>query len=226
MANDIDNVKNILNHLKEDPMRIGYTEHYLEQIEKRNIPETCVTDLLENEIPNKITKINDHRFELQYLLKDSAELKVIITHFNLKNIILISASYKNSSLNTPANSRVELEGIYDSAFDLIHIYSKAHYRYGQTVEIEAGFNIDFDSCGHPIAVEMIMASKKFKLQNRQMSSASIEGQIEITSEIIKIRLEASPGSDINTRVLEREVANEYMISENVFDLIVYPKPNK
>ena len=207
-------------------MRIIYTEHYLEQIEKRNIPETFVTDLLENEMPNKIIKIKDNRFELEFVLKDSSKLKVIINPFNIKNVILISASCKNSARNPQSHSRVELEGIYDSAFDLIHIYSRDRYIYGQTVEMETGFNIDFDSCGHPIAVEMIMASKKFKLQNQQMSSASIEGKIEITSEIIKIRLEATPGSDINTRVLEREVRNDYGISKNVFDLIVYPEPNE
>lgn len=201
-------------------MRIIYTEHYLEQIEKRKIPETCVTDLLENEMPNKITKIQDHRFELEFVLKDSSELKVIIKPFNIRNVILISASCKKRGLNPQSHRRVELEGIYDSAFDLIHFYSRDCYRYGQTVEMEPGFNIDFDSCGYPIAIEMILASKKFKLQNRQLSSASIEGKIEITPEIIKIRLEASPGSDINTRVLEKEVRNDYGISENVFDLIV------
>lgn len=221
MTPDIDTVKNILENLKEDPMRVIYTEHYLMQIERRKIPDICVEELVENGNLLKITHIKKLQYGLLFRMEDSRRLYVTVRIFNLEAIILISSSYENSGTSAPPEYRVELEEIYDLAFDLMDITSKHGFRFNQSVEIESGFNIDFDTCGHPAAIELIYASKKFKLQQMQMESAQLSGQIEITQERITIRLKATfANSESKTRILEREVANDYGIPENVFELIV------
>lgn len=219
MTYDIDFVKNVLKHLKEDPMRITYTEHYLEQIEKRDIQDVYVTELLENKNPNEIHHIQNSRFELHYILEDSSRLQVTIDMFNRNSIILISAIAKKDHVNSQSNNTLEFEGVYDLAFDMIDFRSKTDFRYGQSIEMETGFNIDFDSCGHPVAVEMLRVSKKFKIRRNDFSRALFDGTIEITPDIIRIRLKASfTHAGIEARVLEKEVANDYGIASNVFDL--------
>ena len=221
MAPDIDTVKNILENLKEDPMRVIYTEHYLMQIERRKIPDICVEELVENGNLLNITHIMKLEYELLFRLEDSLRLYVTVRLFNLEAIILISAIYENSDTSSPREHKVELEEIYDLAFDLMDINSKHGFRLNQSVEIETGLNIDFDTCGHPVAIELIHASKKFKLQQKQMASAQLSGQIEITEDMIAIRLKATfANSETKTRVLEKEVANDYGIPENIFELII------
>lgn len=220
MAYDTDALKNILKNLKEDPMRIIYTEHCLEQIEKRKIPEECVEEALENENPASITPIENLIFELHYHLNNSTELYILARPFNLDKIILISARTNNESDNTK-NNALKFKRVYDFAFDLLNIHSKYGFRHFQTIEIESKFDIDFDSCGHPIGIEIIHPSKKFKLTAKQFSSAKLNGQIEITKNSIKIHLKATLNNEnIHDRVLEKEIPNIYGIQENAFDLII------
>ena len=221
MAPDIDTVKNILENLKEDPMRVIYTEHYLMQIERRKIPDICVEELVENGNLLNITHITKLEYGLLFRLEDSRMLYVTVRIFNLEAIILISSSYENRGASPPPEYRVELEEIYDLAFDLMDITSKHGFRFNQSVEMESGFYIDFDICGHPAAIELIHASKKFKLQQKQMASAQLSGQIEITQDLITIRLKATfANSETKTRVIEKEIANDYGIPENIFELVI------
>lgn len=223
MKYDTDTVMNVLRHLKEDPMRIIFTEHFLNQIEKRNIPDILVEDLLENRTPVKINKIQKHpsKFELCYNTDGFGELSIIITIFNLKSIILLSAAHKNRGSTQRPNINLEVEGIYDLAFDLMDLHSKEEFEYNQTIEVEPRFNIDFDSTGHPVAIEIIYAAEKFKLKREAFSSAAFKGLVEITPDSIKIRLEASLNhTNIKTRVIEKEIANDYGIPGNVFELTV------
>ncbi|WP_458402884.1 hypothetical protein [Methanobrevibacter sp.] len=220
MKYDADIVKTILDNLKKDPMRIIYTEHYLEQIEKRNIPDICVEELLENGNPTRIKEIRNSRFELHYDLGKSNELHVLIRILCPHDIILISAL--NTEDKPQPDNELEFEGVYDLAFDMIDMHSRHGFRYGRTIEMEQGFNIDFDSCGNPVAVEMIPASERFKLRRELFSSAQIEGRIEITPDLIRIRLKASAGNEnVKHRVLEKEIRNKPGIQENTFDLIVH-----
>lgn len=221
MEQDIDIVKDILKNLKEDPMRVIYTEHYLKQIERRNIPDVCIEELLENGKLLKINPILNSKFELIFRMDDLKNLHVIIKTFNRQNIILISAAFENKGVTPPPEHRVELEEIYDMAFDLMDLNSKHGFRFAQSVEMEHGITIDFDTCGHPAAVELLRPSKKFRLPPKQLAEAEICGQIEITPDLIKIHLKAKPAIlNSEIRVIEKEIANDYSIPENTFDLIV------
>ena len=212
-------VMNVLGNLKEDPMRITFTEHFLEQINRRNIPDMYVTDLLETGNPVEIKKIGKcpSRFELEYAPDDSNELHVTFDLFNHDSIILILAFVKNDEFDDLQDNLLEFECIYDSAFDLMDLHSRYGFRYGQTIEMEPGFNIDFDSCGYPVAVEIIRASKKFKLKQKTLSYAKLKGWIEIGPNMIRIRIEVSVRlTDVKTRVLENEVPNVYGIKTGRF----------
>ena len=211
-------IENILKHLPEDPTRIIFTEHFLEQIEKRNISDTCLEDLLEKNKLIGIRKIEDHtqRYELRFSLDDSGELIIVVDTHNHQEVILISAFAKNENLEH-AIGTLELEWIYDFAFDLMNIESKHGFRFCQTIEIEEGFNIDFDSCDHPVAIEVIRPSKKFRLSRKHFSNIAIEGRIEISADSIMVHMELSPDIEqVKTRVFEKEVPNVYGIQSGKF----------
>lgn len=221
MKYDIETVENILEGIKKDPLKVIYTENYLNQIAKRNIPDMPIEELIENGKLSEITEIQNSTFELHFDLEDSNELKVIAEPFNIDEIILISASYKNNGINHQSHHVIEFEGIYDLALDLMDFHSKYGFKYKQTVEMEPGFYIDFDSGGHPVAIEMTPTSKRFKLNRKSLSSVKFDGRIEITPELIEISLKASFNSEsIKTRVFEKEIPNEYGIQANVFDLMI------
>lgn len=206
---NFDEIENILNHLDEDPMRIILTEHFLEQTEKRNIPDTCLQDLLEKNRLIEIKKVEDHpqRYELTFSLDDSGKLIIIADTYNRRGVILISAFSKTGGVKADPGS-LELECIYDFAFDLMSIESKHGFRYLRTIEMEKGFNIDFDSCEHPAAIEIIRPSKKFGLASKYFSNVAIEGVIEISSDSIMVHVELSHDIEQGkTRVLEKEVPN-------------------
>lgn len=93
MLHDIEHLKKILPDLKEDPMRIIYTEHFLEKIGDRCIDETVVTDALEFTCPVDIEEFESFNltWKLRYALEGDDVLSVILTMFNLHSVILISA---------------------------------------------------------------------------------------------------------------------------------------
>ena len=221
MEYDMETFEDILENLKEDPMRVIYTEHYLDQIEKRGIPDVCIEELLEKDKLIKIAELQNQTFGLHFDLDESGELIVIAKPFNLKSIILISASFKNNGINPPSDHALEFEGIYDRAFDLMDLHSTYGFKYNQTIEMEPDFNVDFDSGGHPVAVEMIHPSRKFNSRPEIFSTVTLEGQIEVTPESIKVRLKASFIQEkIEARIIEKEIPNKYGIPANVFELAI------
>lgn len=216
---NFDEIENILDHLDEDPMRIIFTEHFLEQIEKRNIPDTCLEDLLEKDRLIEIKKIKNHskRYELTFSLDDSGELIIVVDTYNRRSVILISALAKTKSVEHNLGT-LEFECVYDFAFDLMNIESKHGFRFSQTIEMEEGFNIDFDSCDHPAAIEIIRPSKKFGLARKYFSNVEIEGIIEISPDSIMVHVELTP--DVKhgkIRVLEKEIPNVYDIQPGKFE---------
>lgn len=219
MDEDIESVKKILETLKEDPMKAVYTEHYLELLDKRNLPDISLEEEIEKGNLLEIRDIQHSLFELHFRLDDCDELYVIITPFHRKEIILISSRRKNDGVKNQTNHNLEFKELYDSFIDLMNLYTKNEFIHGQTVEIESGFNIDFDPAGHPIAVEMSYASKRFKLQYKQLDASLLECRIEITPPTIRIRLNTTFESKITvTRVYESEIANDYGIPGNTFDI--------
>ena len=220
MEYGIDFVKNILNNLKKDPMRLIYTEHCLDEIEKRNISDIRLEELLENSAPLEINRYPNYnnRFELKFALDDSRKLTIILDTLNRDTVILISAFPANNEIGH-SKEKLEFEFIYDSAFNLMEMHSKNDFEYGQTVEMEKGFNIDFDPYGQPVAIEIIRPSKRFRLTRKIFPAAAFEGRIEITCKSIRIALKASVNSStIEPRILEKEIANDYGIPVNSFEL--------
>ena len=214
-------VKKILENLKEDSKRVCYTEHFVEQFEKRNLPSLCLEELVENGNLVDINEIGNSMFKLRFHLNETEELYVIAKPFNLKNIILISALVKNNTVNDLSNSMLEFEGIYDKAYDLMELHDKHDYKTGKTVEMEDEFNMDFDLYGQPVAIEIFQASEKFKIKKKQMSSATLNGRIEITKDSIRVILKASFNNDsIKKRVVEKEIPNSYAIPPNVFHMMI------
>lgn len=219
MGYDIDDAKNILKNLKNDPMRIIYTEHFLEQINRRNIAIELVEEFLNNENPKRITKIQNHtsRFELIYA-GAGEEFFITLDLFNLNCVIMISA-FSKSDEEIQRHDLLDFEGVYDLGFDLLDLHTKHCFGYGLTVEMDNAINIDFSSCGYPAAIEIIRPSKIFGLSRKYFSKAKIEGDIEISYDLIKIHLELSVDNEnAKTRVFEKEVANVYKIQAENFKL--------
>ena len=221
MAYDIDDVKDVLYNLKEDPMRVILTEHFLDQVKKRDIPNTCLEDALENAELVEIRKFPNHksRFEVMFSLPDSSQLSILLDRFNKDKVFLISAFFKGDADNPPSDV-LEFEGVYDYAFDLADIHSRHFFGFAQTVEMETGFNIDFDSCGHPVAIEIIRPSRKFSLSRKAFSDAQFDGEIEIASEFVRISMKAYLNNDGGERIFEREVENDFKIPSGKFEFAV------
>jgi hypothetical protein len=219
MSEDIKTIEKMLENLKKDPMGVTYTEHYLELLEKRNLPDINLQEEIEKGNLLEIHDIQHSLFEMHFHLDNSEELYIIIHPNYCNEIILISSRRKNDDVKHQTNHNLEFNELYDYSIDLMNLYTKNEFIHGQTVEMESGFNIDFDPAGHPIGVEMSYASKRFKLQRQQLDRSLLECRIEITTKAIKIRLKVSLESEkVITRVYESEIANDYGIPGNTFDI--------
>ena len=87
------------------------------------------------------------------------------------------------------------------------------FEYSKTVTVEDGVYIDFDNKGLPVAIEMISASKKFQLLERQCKGVEMEGKIVITRKWISIVIKVPQYS----RIYEKETQNAYGISRGEFE---------
>ena len=220
-------VKSILSNLRNAREPITYTEHFISQITKRKISADKIDHLILFNHPLKIKKIENHhsRFEFTYSLNDSSDVEVIADVFNNDSLILISAFVKMKNVSGfefgRIDSTVEMENIYDSAFDLMSISFADAFRYGLSIIFDNGFYMDFDIYGSPVSIELIQASDKFMLKPDVLFSAKIEGMVEITDDIIKVALTAHVNmGKIRTRVVEGEVANTCRIPSGEFQLLI------
>ena len=92
----IGRVKEILPHLKDDPMRTILTEHFLEKIAHRSIDDDRIYEILENQTPKDIVALEDSNidFELTYAWNEMEDLVVILSAHPPYSVILISAYFK------------------------------------------------------------------------------------------------------------------------------------
>jgi hypothetical protein len=95
-AYTIDDVKEILPHLKDDPMRTILTEHFLEKMAHRSIDDDVIYEILENKMPKDIVALEDSNvdFELTYEWDGMEDLAVILSAHPPYSVILISAYFK------------------------------------------------------------------------------------------------------------------------------------
>lgn len=217
MEHSREKLKNTLKGLKDDPMRIIYTENFVEQTDRRDIPEDLVDELLTNEKPTKINEIKgEHgRFEVIYSSSDFGDLTVVLILFNLTEVILITA-FSTSDASDCFDTMMDFKCIYDSTLDLLDLHSRYGFRHCRTVMVESGFNIDFDYCGYPVAVEMMMASKRFKIRSDNLSSSKFFSQIEVENESIRIKITAYPNYG-QSKTIEWEIPNTFGISTGRFE---------
>lgn len=223
MKYDETTMKKVLENIGKDPKRIIYTEHFDEQIARRNFSDTYLEKLLENGTPIEIKKIEDknNRFELDYHSEEYGNLGIIVDIFLQNAIVLISVFRQATNFGDSSHALQDMECIYDLAFDMMDMHVKHETWHFQTVEMGPGFNIDFDSCGNPVAVEIICPSKMLKIKNETLSSSKIEVSVEISAELIRARVKAKPTSaKINSRTVEREVRNAYGISPGRHEFLV------
>ena len=107
MSEDIETIEKILENLKEDPMGVTYTEHYLELLEKRNLPDINLQDEIEKGNLLEIHDIQHNLFEMHFRQDNSEELYIIISPYYLNEIILISSRRKNDGVNHQTNHNLE-----------------------------------------------------------------------------------------------------------------------
>ena len=90
---DTEDLKKVLNHLKEDPMRTILTEHFIEKVEERGIDEEMVYRKLEHARPNSIQKLPEpyDAFEVSYYWMKKERLIVNLLLFPPDSVILITA---------------------------------------------------------------------------------------------------------------------------------------
>ena len=79
--------------------------------------------------------------------------------------------------------------------------------------VEDEIYIDFDDKGRPAAIEMISASKKFQLLERQFKGVEMEGKIVITRKWISLVIKVPQYN----RIYENETRNTYGISRGEFE---------
>lgn len=90
---DADDLKKVLKHLKEDPMRTILTEHFIEKLEERGIDEEMVYRKLEHARPKSIRKLLEpyDAFEVSYYWMKKERLIVNLLLFLPDSVILITA---------------------------------------------------------------------------------------------------------------------------------------
>ena len=93
MSYSIDNLKNVLHKIGGDLWDITYTEHCLEKLAHRLIDiDMLERKLLEDE-PCDIKKLSHASgyFTLTFKSSGGGDISVVVSIFNLKSLILISA---------------------------------------------------------------------------------------------------------------------------------------
>lgn len=82
-----------------------------------------------------------------------------------------------------------IEYMYDVKFDVLGIRVNKDYNYSESIEINEGVILDFDTRSTPVAIEILDASKRLKVPKFSLNNIrSISLAIAINEELIKVNL--------------------------------------
>lgn len=70
------------------------------------------------------------------------------------------------------NNSFELDYSYDASFDILVVKVKRDFTYAKTVEMDEGVLLDFDINNLPISLEILDASKIFKVPKGSLNDPS------------------------------------------------------
>ena len=106
------------------------------------------------------------------------------------------------------NNSFELDYSYDSSFDILVVKVKRDFTYAKTVEMDLGVLLDFDINNLPISLEILDASKIFKVPKGSLNNpSSFNMKVCVNEDSIKI--------DVRMRLL-----NEYHHENTKLDSLV------
>ena len=106
------------------------------------------------------------------------------------------------------NNSFELDYNYDSSCDVLVVKVKRDFTYAKTVEMDEGVLLDFDINNLPISLEILDASKIFKVPKGSLNNpSSFNMKVCVNEDSIKI--------DVRMRLL-----NEYHHENTKLDSLV------
>ena len=106
------------------------------------------------------------------------------------------------------NNSFELDYSYDSSCDVLVVKVKRDFTYAKTVEMDVGVLLDFDINNVPISLEILDASKIFKVPKCSLNNpSSFNMKVCVNEDSIKI--------DVRMRLL-----NEYHHENTKLDSLV------
>ncbi|MDR2544582.1 MAG: DUF2283 domain-containing protein [Methanobrevibacter sp.] len=84
---------------------------------------------------------------------------------------------------------LQIESMYDHHFDVLGIRVVGGYKYKESIELEEGIILDFDENNVPVALEILDASKVFKIPEKYyLTNRAISMNICVSKEIIAVHL--------------------------------------
>ena len=106
------------------------------------------------------------------------------------------------------NNSFKLDYSYDASFDILVVKVKRGFTYAKTVEMDEGVLLDFDINNVPISLEILDASKIFKVPKGSLNNpSSFNMKVCVNEDSIKI--------DVRMRLL-----NEYHHENTKLDSLV------
>ena len=85
------------------------------------------------------------------------------------------------------NNSFELDYSYDASFDILVVKVKRDFTYAKTVEMDEGVLLDFDINNLPIFLEILDASKIFKVPKGSLNNpSSFNMKVCVNEDSIKI----------------------------------------
>ena len=90
------------------------------------------------------------------------------------------------------NNSFKLDYSYDSSFDVLVVKVKRDFTYAKTVEMDLGVLLDFDINNLPISLEILDASKIFKVPKCSLNNpSSFNMKVCVNEDSIKIDVRMS-----------------------------------
>ena len=103
---------------------------------------------------------------------------------------------------------VEMEQLYDAAFEMMNIQIAPEFDYSKTVVFDEGVFIDFDENDMPCAIELHHPSKKMRLRWNAYKGAEMSATLTVTSEVLRFAFHTRVANEkIGCRVMEFEIPN-------------------